>query len=115
MIAPTTRSLWGWNLPARVFLTVLAGSGALALWVDARASSGPRVVVPALVLDVNTAPPAVLGALPRLGPSLVDRIVAARGEAPFRSLDDLDARVRGIGPATVEALRPFLRVRADVR
>ncbi len=49
-------------------------------------------------------------ALPRLGPSLVGRIVAARAQAPFRSVDDLDARVRGLGPATIKALRPHLRI-----
>jgi competence protein ComEA len=40
----------------------------------------------------------------------VQRIVEARTQAPFRSLDDLDARVRGIGPATIAALRPHLRI-----
>jgi competence protein ComEA len=62
-----------------------------------------------LVVNVNTAPAAVLDALPRLGPALAGRIVAGREERPFHSLGDLDARVKGIGPATVAALRPHLR------
>jgi competence protein ComEA len=62
-----------------------------------------------LVVDPNTAPPAVLASLPKLGPALVERIVAARAEAPFQSLEDLDDRVKGIGPATIAALRPHLR------
>jgi hypothetical protein len=40
---------------------------------------------------------------------MVKRIVAARETAPFQSLDDLDTRVRGIGPATLAALSPFLQ------
>ena len=61
------------------------------------------------MVDPNTAPPAVLGALPHLGPAMVKRIIAAREKSPLRSLDDLDTRVRGIGPATVESLSPFLQ------
>ncbi|MEO6811742.1 MAG: helix-hairpin-helix domain-containing protein [Isosphaeraceae bacterium] len=63
-----------------------------------------------LVVDPNTAPPEVLAALPRLGPTLVGRIEEARSIAPFASLDDLDDRVQGIGPATIPILRPHLRV-----
>ncbi len=66
-------------------------------------------MVPVLVVDPNTAPPEVLATLPRIGPALAGRIVAARDDRPFRSLADFDARVRGIGPVTLAALRPFLR------
>jgi competence protein ComEA len=65
---------------------------------------------PALVVDPNTAPRAVLLALPGLGPVLVDRIIEGRQAGRYTSLHDLDVRVRGIGPATVNALRPFLRI-----
>jgi competence protein ComEA len=67
-------------------------------------------LAPRLVVDLNSAPPEVLQALPHLGPATVARIVEARRAAPFRSLDDLGRRVRGIGPATVGSLRPFLSV-----
>jgi DNA uptake protein ComE-like DNA-binding protein len=89
-------------------VTTLVG----AIWlliVSPRGDEAPAPV-PLLVVDPNTAPPRILMALPRLGPSLVGRIVAARAEAPFRSIDDLDARVRGLGPATIKALRPHLRI-----
>ncbi len=66
-------------------------------------------------VDPNTAPPEVLGALPRLGPTLVGAIVAERRMAPLRSLDDLDRRVRRVGPATVAALRPYLRFEPEER
>ncbi len=58
-----------------------------------------------LRIDPNTAPLAVLETLPRIGPAMAGRIVEAR---PFADLDDLDRRVRGIGPATREAIRPYL-------
>lgn len=59
------------------------------------------------VVDVNRADASALQALPGIGPSLADRIVDERGRRPFDSVDDL-VRVRGIGPATVERLRPFV-------
>jgi competence protein ComEA len=61
------------------------------------------------VVDANTVPSEVLGALPGLGPALSGRIIEAREVTPFRTLDDLDRRVKGIGPAKVSAIRPFLR------
>lgn len=63
---------------------------------------------PALV-DVNRATARELEALPGIGPALAGRIVASREEeGPFRTVEDLQ-RVRGIGPATVERLRPLAR------
>lgn len=56
-------------------------------------------------LDVNRAAPAELELLPRIGPAMAQRIVEAR---PFASVDDL-TRVRGIGPRTLETLRPLVR------
>ncbi|MFO0911206.1 MAG: helix-hairpin-helix domain-containing protein [Isosphaeraceae bacterium] len=106
---------FGWSISARrglcatVLLLAAALQGALRDTVPShnRVASAPG---PGLVVDLNTAPPAVLRALPRLGPVLVARIVAERERAPFASVAELDARVRGVGPVTVEALRPFLRV-----
>jgi competence protein ComEA len=86
---------------------------ALGLIVGSRTPAGPPAPAPRLIVDPNTAPPEVLNALPRLGPTLVRRIVEARDEAPFRSIDDLDARVRGIGPTTLEALRPYLQIQVE--
>jgi hypothetical protein len=70
---------------------------------------------PRLIVDPNTAPAEVLTALPHLGPAMVGRIIAQREKALFRSLEDLDARVRGIGPATAASLRPFLQVEQPAR
>lgn len=66
----------------------------------------PRAI-PFLV-DINRAEVPELVQLPGIGPGLAERIVASRKEeGPFRDVDDLD-RVRGIGPKTLDRLRPFL-------
>jgi len=59
-------------------------------------------------MDVNAASAADLELLPRIGPALARRILEAR---PFATVDDL-VRVRGIGPRTLERLRPLVRVSA---
>jgi DNA uptake protein ComE-like DNA-binding protein len=110
MISPSPRPLWGWSLPARGLLILLAAAGAIGMLATSRTADGPHVPVPQLVVDPNTAPPEVLIALPRLGPVLVRAIIEAREEAPFQSLEDLDARVKRVGPATVAAIRPYLRI-----
>ena len=59
-------------------------------------------------IDLNRASAAELEALPRVGPALARRIVDDReANGPFRSIDELD-RVRGIGPRTIELLRPLV-------
>lgn len=65
------------------------------------AGSGP--------VDINRADTLALQVLPGVGPALARRIAEARRESPFRTVDDL-VRVRGIGPATVERLRPLVTV-----
>ena len=63
-------------------------------------------------VDVNAAGETELAQLPGIGPALARRIVDRRSQAgPFGSADDL-LDVPGIGPATLEALRPHLRVPA---
>lgn len=68
-------------------------------------------------LDPNTAPWEQLSLLPGLGESKAKAIVDFRtqfqsdhpGEAAFKTLDDL-MQIKGIGPATVENLSPYLRL-----
>ncbi len=64
--------------------------------------SAPRV-------DINRADTLALQALPGVGPALARRIVAAREDARFRTVEDL-LKVRGIGPATLARLRPLVAV-----
>jgi competence protein ComEA len=61
-------------------------------------------------VDPSTASRAELSVLPGVGPSLARAIILDRtARGPFHSIDDL-ARVKGIGPARLAALRPWLRV-----
>lgn len=60
-------------------------------------------------ININTATWVEFAQLKDIGETLAQRIVSDRDtNGPFRSIEDLD-RVKGIGPRTVEKLRPFLR------
>jgi len=62
-------------------------------------------------LDVNTATAAELEAVPGLGPSRAEAILAEReANGVFSGVDDLE-RVRGIGPATVADLGEWVTAR----
>ncbi|MDP2181427.1 MAG: ComEA family DNA-binding protein [Actinomycetota bacterium] len=63
------------------------------------------------LVDLNTADLTALDTLPGVGPATAARIVQDREEnGPFASVDDL-ARVSGIGPKKLEALRDLACVR----
>ena len=111
MSTGTGRGPWGWPvMPRRALagLAMLLAAG-LGLGLAPRPGAGGPTPEPAMAVDPNSAPPPVLLALPRLGPALAGRIVDERRRRPFGSLDDLDARVHGVGPATVAAIRAFVR------
>lgn len=101
-----------WNLTAksRKLLAMLILSASISLLVKEWTSRSGPPLRPTLVVDPNTCPVEVLQALPRLGPVLASRIVTERELKPFRTVDELDARIRGIGPVTLAAIRPFLRI-----
>lgn len=59
-------------------------------------------------IDPNRADWVEIARLPRIGPALADRVVVARDSGgPFREAEDL-LRVSGIGPATLDQIRPYL-------
>jgi competence protein ComEA len=63
----------------------------------------------AFEVDVNSADWPELTVLPNVGETLAKRIVESRREqGPFADLEDLQ-RVPGIGPKTLEQIRPYLR------
>ncbi|HKI17503.1 MAG TPA: helix-hairpin-helix domain-containing protein, partial [Isosphaeraceae bacterium] len=103
-----------WPVGPRRVLAATVIAAALGLAVESRAVDPPPgdgiVAAPKLKLDPNTAPPQVLGALPQVGPTLVRQLVLARQDRPLTSLDDLRGRVRGLGPATLDQLAPYLRL-----
>jgi competence protein ComEA len=71
-------------------------------------SSALRALRDGARIDVNRARPADLELLPGVGPMLARRIVEQRdAHGPFVAAEDL-LRVRGIGPRTLERLRPLL-------
>ena len=73
----------------------------LALYVKNRQPGGP--------VDVNRASVSQLDRLPEVGPAMAREIVRGR---PFKSYEDL-LRVRGIGPKTLEKIRPFIENPAE--
>lgn len=80
-------------------------------------TDGERILVPRIGEDVgagplnlNTADPDALEALPGVGPVLAAAIVADReAQGPYASVDDLE-RVSGVGAATLARLRPLVTV-----
>ncbi len=86
----------------------LAFSAVLTSAVDAlpvRLPAGPSVP-----LDLNSASPAALDALPGIGPARAASIVQYRAQhGPFRSVEDL-GRVPGLGPAALARVREHLAV-----
>jgi competence protein ComEA len=63
-------------------------------------------------IDINRAPLTELQRLPGVGPKMSQKIVDEREKSPFKSIDDL-RRVHGIGPKTLERLRPHVIVNAE--
>ncbi len=58
-------------------------------------------------MNLNTATQAELEELPGIGPVTAEKIIAARQEAPFRTVDEL--RERGlVGEKTFEDLQPLV-------
>lgn len=76
-------------------------------------SSLPALAAEGRRVNVNTADAAQLALLPRVGPSVAERIVAFRKEnGPFKAPEDL-MLVQGIGERTFQLLKPYVAVSGE--
>jgi len=74
-----------------------------------KATSKKEAGLSGAAIDINEASAAELQRLPRIGPVLSQRIIEERAKARFKSVEEL-RRVKGIGPKTLEKLRPYVTV-----
>jgi competence protein ComEA len=106
---------------AGVAATTLAALVALLGWWLAHGGAGGRLIevehAPAqtaqFLVDINQADWPELAVLPGVGETLAKRIVSSRADrGPFADHDEL-RRVQGIGPRTLERVRPYLLPMAE--
>jgi competence protein ComEA len=103
-----------------LILLILTYLFILHLWHPSRISTpqpqqAPRASELLDQLDPNHASASDLAALPNIGPAMARRILEDReqfqkqnpSQLPYRQLKDLE-RIKGIGPATLENLKPYL-------
>lgn len=103
-------------------------AAAAALNLAARVEDGQKIHVPARgeeqtlpgnatpapggatgLIDVNHASSTELESLPGIGPVTAGKIIAAREQQPFASIDELDTR-DVVGPSTLEQIRDLITV-----
>jgi competence protein ComEA len=104
----------GPKLAALTLGAALAGAlAAPAVLAAANEAKAPAAASAASPVNVNTATIEELTALPGIGEKRAQAIVEARKQkGGFKSVDEL-TEVKGIGPANLEKLRPYLRAGAS--
>lgn len=114
--SPQRWRLLRWADQTAVAALVLLGLAATALWwVRHGGWRGGLIEVEQVEplsaefhIDINSADWPEIMQLPYIGETLARRIVEYRQQhGPFKTLEDL-CRVRGIGPKTLERIRPYL-------
>ncbi|HEX4494492.1 MAG TPA: helix-hairpin-helix domain-containing protein [Thermoanaerobaculia bacterium] len=85
----------------------------LLILVSALASLPAMAAETKKVVNINSADASQLALLPRVGPSVADRIVDYRKEnGPFKKIEDL-MLVQGIGEKTFQLLKPYLAISGE--
>ena len=78
-----------------------------------RSSSSLRKLAEGETVNINTADSTLLQAVPGIGPTTAEAIIAFREEhGPYESIDDL-ARVPGISDSRFDQIRAYLSVEED--
>jgi len=91
-----------------VLLVVLAMADASRRVVPGAESAASFMTLDAWRVDLNHADRAELALLPGVGPTVAQRMIESRREhGPFATVEALE-RVRGIGTATIERVRPWI-------
>ena len=106
---------------ATVAVLVAASLAAVVLWWGTHGGWRGQLVewdlsqpqTASFQVDVNSADWPELAQLPGIGPVLAQRIVEVRkASGPFKEVNDL-RRVRGIGPAKLKQIEPYLHPFAE--
>ena len=93
-----------------VFLGLLAWRGYGLSSYSTRPLLIENGAAPRGAIDLNRADVVDLRLVPGVGEKMAQRIIEHRRQkGPFRSLDEL-RRVSGVGPATLDRMRPYLRI-----
>jgi competence ComEA-like helix-hairpin-helix protein len=93
-------------LPIIAIVVAVLALGAAAIWYI-RSAGGPTEG--SLRVNINTATLTELESIPGIGPARAKQIVARR---PYKSVDEL-IDISGIGPKSLESLRPFVKVEGE--
>ncbi|MBI5889566.1 MAG: helix-hairpin-helix domain-containing protein [Nitrosomonadales bacterium] len=89
--------------------TVLAIIFGFALVSPRIPTHGTTTLARPAVVNVNRASLAELDALPHISEAVAQSIIDGR---PYSSVDDL-IRIYGIGPKTLESIRPYVKVKDE--
>lgn len=96
------------NVTSRLVLGFTLGAVLLAFAMPAQAAPAAEKAI-----NINSADATQLALLPRIGPSVAQRIVDYRKKnGPFKTTDDL-MLVQGIGEKTYQLIKPYVAVSGE--